>query len=1084
MSKRKKKKKRTGKSPGKAKFKQPSLKAVRQTSGRLSDPSGRGFPPASDRMRIVEALRSIPSEERSPDDWYTLGSLLVYDACLEDDDTLMNQGNEALVMAAEADPPIPDAILDLTWLLNLRGLPAMSLPYAKRATELLPDRRDAWHFRANTHLHLKQRDQAIECLKKAVALPSSIPSDRETLEKLESGEEQGGGRGVMFFSMPFEDHPLHYTQEAQVEETKLQLFYTRQLLHLMPDSVDALYMTAMGYYHLNQFDQAERHLAQLLAVDANHADGLCMQALIHQKRGDLERSTDFYGKAIQAKPDHVLANTNLAKILLDEEGKFREAQLLLEAALDADPEYGPALTNYGNTVGRLDGDFKRESEYHAKAIEYGPISPAMLVNYCSSLLQAGEFWQLQKAWKKYGSQFAKWPSDAPGASFSKLLQTIVPMVLHPPSDFGACVATAEHFSDLLGGKALAPLLKHAWQIRSLIPDEEDLRMGAYVWLGMVAGHCNQHELALEVFREMERVEGKRADASLNVAVTLGNLNRFDEAIELANSVEPGTQRAASIQANILHDAGRREEALEKYLLASQTEKDFVLPVANGIKIAVKLGDISAIERLEVAAKENFGHTPDGQYAHAQARLALGFPSEAAEILCGLLYKDGEPDGLPEVAEDDEAEERDLTLIGGLNEKATFFTLALAFLKSRQFEELIRLGDWMREERSIHGDWNVLVAEANRYLGYHQKALEIVEGMNCQPPPLATKALVAAAEGDWETVRDVVNEILSGQFTGMEFFHPEGDPGAVGLALRSLNMLLDGYPNEAIEEARRALKADPTCGLAYDSLARAYDEAGETTRSIDSAIEGLQHVPGDIGLLEWVVLRLIDQSKASQADEILANYREHLDSFGMSVVGSWLGEQVARAKLPADSAKRDELDEAWVAELEPKSQGWLNAAVSGNEKVSTLRTCIAMYYCKIVELELTSKLVQPFIDSRPGTDSSQFDRDLKDLQRCLDCGRMPGLGSIAHALGVATRSGRHDDSVLLRSWRAYLKGLPEPQKSAVRSRNFVDSLRTLADVRNRVAHLGDLTQDEYERVESAVLCDRQPGSVLRSLGISS
>jgi hypothetical protein len=69
--------------------------------------------------------------------------------------------------------------------------------------------------------------------------------------------------------------------------------------------------------------------------------------------------------------------------------------------------------------------------------------------------------------------------------------------------------------------------------------------------------------------------------------------------------------------------------------------------------------------------------------------------------------------------------------------------------------------------------DVLVAEANRNLGYHEKALEIVEGMQLQPPPLATKALVAAADGDWKVVRDAVNGILSGQFNGMMFFHPEG-----------------------------------------------------------------------------------------------------------------------------------------------------------------------------------------------------------------------------------------------------------------------------------------------------------------------
>ena len=57
------------------------------------------------------------------------------------------------------------------------------------------------------------------------------------------------------------------------------------------------------------------------------------------------------------------------------------------------------------------------------------------------------------------------------------------------------------------------------------------------------------------------------------------------------------------------------------------------------------------------------------------------------------------------------------------------------------------------------------------------------------------------------------------------------------------------------------------------------------------------------------MRLIDLEDASQADEILGNYRKHLDSRGMSQVGSWLGEQVARTKLPKNAAETISLDTA-------------------------------------------------------------------------------------------------------------------------------------------------------------------------------
>jgi hypothetical protein len=47
---------------------------------------------------------------------------------------------------------------------------------------------------------------------------------------------------------------------------------------------------------------------------------------------------------------------------------------------------------------------------------------------------------------------------------------------------------------------------------------------------------------------------------------------------------------------------------------------------------------------------------------------------------------------------------------------------------------------------------------------------------------------------------------------------------------------------------------------------------------------------------------------------------------------------------------------------------------------------------------------------------------------------------------------------------------------------VESLRELSLVRNHVAHLGDLTQEDFERIERAVVEEGRPGSIIRGLGI--
>lgn len=1047
--------------------------------GRLSDPSGRGFPPGPERRQIVDRIRAIPEDQRTPDAWYTLGSLLVYDACLDDAEELMNEGSEALARAADAEPLVPEAIIDLVWLLNLRGLPALALSYAKRATEHLPERRDAWRFRANTHMQLKQREQAIECLRRAVALPSSIPADTETLTKWEAGQFDGG-RGVLLFGAGLGDLALNKRADRQEEVIKLTLLYCRQMLQLTPDDPYALYTSALGHYQLAQYEQSERHLAQLFRVDGSHAEGLCLQALIKGKQGNISGAEEFYEKAVKANPDHVIANSNLAKILMDEHGKVREAQLLLERALQTDPQHAPALSMFGNTIAHLDSDFKREAEYHAKAIQYGPVHPIYRICYLMSLLQAGDFYRLQKEWRRHGPHLAALPPGSEAETAVGLLQFIVPLVLDPPADFGTCVVVAEKVMHVLGGQALSPLLKSAWRNRRTIPSE-DIRLESYGWLGMLAGHCGQHDLALEVFRESEKLEGRRGEASLNVAVSLGRLGRFDEAIALARSVEPGTHRRLSIEANLLRDAGRADEAIQTFLQAGEAEPDFALPVSNGMELAVTRGDMRAVERFAGFAKANFWETPEGRYTFAKGRLAMGFPSEAADVMVELLYETGVPRGLPttEVPK----EEEDLTVLGGLDENEMFFTLALAFLKSRRFGNLIQLGDWMQEHRTINGDWLVLVAEANRLLGAHQKATEIIEGMQIQPPPLATKSLLAAAEGEWQVVRDSANLILSRQFGGQVFFHPEGRPDAVAFAVRALNMVVEGYPTEALVEAKQALQADCTCGLAYVALARAHDDIGDVAKATAVASDGLARVPGDPGLLEWLVTRLVDLGRTEEADNVLASHRPQLESRGIPEIGSWLGEQVARACIAGSAKASSQLNLTWLSQLEPPSREWLSAAVAGTDKVSQLRIGIALYYCKIVEQELASKLIRPFVESRPKSNPLESDSDLRDIQRCLDDRRMPGLGSVAHALRVAFRPTRPEDSTLLNSWRTYLRAIPEPRRSAIRMPEFTDILRMLADVRNRVAHLGDLTHEEFLRVEKAVLAGQEPGNVLRVLGIT-
>lgn len=210
-------------------------------------------------------------------------------------------------------------------------------------------------------------------------------------------------------------------------------------------------------------------------------------------------------------------------------------------------------------------------------------------------------------------------------------------------------------------------------------------------------------------------------------------------------------------------------------------------------------------------------------------------------------------------------------------------------------------------------------------------------------------------------------------------------------------------------------------------------------------------------------------------------RESLVSRGNSELAYFLGEQIALAKLGNHKLVEPEVKGRWISRLEQDSQAWLTDALSYREKVSGLKLGIAMYYCKIVECELTNKLIVPFIESEPVFDKHQFDSELKGLRDCFNSGYMT-LGSIAHSRRVACSSPGASDTALKLAWRSYLNNLPDPQKSAVRDSHFLKILGMLSRVRIRIAHLGNLNDEKFDNVQNTVFADGEAGSVLQRLGI--
>jgi len=169
-------------------------------------------------------------------------------------------------------------------------------------------------------------------------------------------------------------------------------------------------------------------------------------------------------------------------------------------------------------------------------------------------------------------------------------------------------------------------------------------------------------------------------------------------------------------------------------------------------------------------------------------------------------------------------------------------------------------------------------------------------------------------------------------------------------------------------------------------------------------------------------------------------------------------------------------------LQPDSRGWLEDAENGSRALPWLRLGIAIYFCKMAELELVARLIDPFVAAHahavgPGN-------DLRDLRDYLAGGRPPSIGGTFHALRAAAQPGRHYDSDLLRTWRQFVRSRAWKGATHLRSTSFLDTLGKLADVRKRVAHLGDLSEAELTMFRQFILNGNDPGLLFEALGIES
>ncbi|MCP3404074.1 tetratricopeptide repeat protein [Bradyrhizobium sp. CCGB01] len=408
----------------------------------------------------------MSADRRSPDQWWMLGEYLVFNGLLDEDESLINEGIDALTEGANLPNPSIACLMDLGWILSSRGLDSLALPYLQKASELAPDSRDVLSLKALAEIGAGKREAAIRSLALAVDLPNATRSDRERLSALQEGEDlralrkQAILRKIGFGDPDLARHPP--TEQAKAAVHLLKAVHDRDLA-----DISAAYHLAYARYVAGQLSQAKPLLDSVVAADPDKDEAWTILGLIAKKTGDPDGELAMYRKAIEANPRSALALMNFASRTMHED--VVRARNYLQTAIDEmgpdSPHYACALHLMGNSFAYLEQDYSTEIEYHKKAVALEPGNGLYRDNLILAFLSAGRPIDARRLWK----ETKQIPSVHPLIK-DELIAAFCDETLDPREYLVIVGAVGEH----IGAPGRRVLLNRAWRRRSHAEHSEQL----------------------------------------------------------------------------------------------------------------------------------------------------------------------------------------------------------------------------------------------------------------------------------------------------------------------------------------------------------------------------------------------------------------------------------------------------------------------------------------------------------------------------------------------------------------------------------------------------------------------------------